>query len=147
MRLSTKGRYGTRALLELACHYGEGKIQLKDIARSQQISPRYLEQLITPLIAGGIVRSTRGAGGGVLLTRPPGEINLSEVIKLLEGSTALVECVENPGICERSEYCVTRDVWSELNNVMDGVLKDTNLQDLVDRNKQKGKSKSAMYYI
>jgi len=87
MKLSTRGRYGTRALLELALHQGEGPILLKDIARRQQISVQYLEHLITPLIAGGILRSTRGARGGVSLTRSPEQIKLSEVVQLLEGST------------------------------------------------------------
>ncbi|MBA7523650.1 HTH-type transcriptional regulator CymR [subsurface metagenome] len=147
MKLSTKGRYGTRALLELAMHYGEGPILLKDIAQRQQISLRYLEHLISPLVAGVIVRSIRGAGGGFLLARPPEEIKLSEVVQLLEGPTAPVECVDNPAICERSNLCVTRDIWSELKVAMDGVLEDTTLQDLVDRQQQKEKPEPAMYYI
>jgi Rrf2 family cysteine metabolism transcriptional repressor len=146
MKLSTRGRYGTRALLELALHQGEGPVLLKNIARSQQISVQYLEHLITPLIAGGIVRSTRGARGGVSLTRPPEQIKLSEVVQLLEGSTAPVECVSNPEACSRSELCVTRDIWSELKRVMDGVLDSVTLQDLVERQKQKEQSE-VMYYI
>jgi Rrf2 family cysteine metabolism transcriptional repressor len=86
MRLSTRGRYGTRALLDLALHHGEEPVLLKDIAEREQISVRYLEHLITPLIAGGILRTTRGAKGGVSLAKPPREIKLSEVIQLLEGS-------------------------------------------------------------
>ena len=86
MRLSTKGRYGTRALLELALRQGEGPVPLRDIAQRQQISLPYLQHLITPLIAAGIVRSIRGARGGVLLARPPEEIRLSEIIQLLECS-------------------------------------------------------------
>ena len=147
MKLSAKGRYGTRALLELAMHYGEGPILLRDIAQRQQISLRYLEQLITPLITGGIVRSTRGAGGGVSLAKPPEEIRLSEVMQLLEGPTALVECVNNPGVCSRSNFCVTRDIWSELKNVMDGVLESTTLQDLVERYRRKEQPELVMYYI
>ena len=125
MKLSTRGRYGTRALLELALHYREGPVPLKDIAQRQQISLLYLEHLITPLIAGGIVRSTRGARGGVSLAKLPEEIRLSEVIQLLEGSIAPVECVNNPGICTRSELCVTRDIWSELKKAMNGILEST----------------------
>ena len=147
MKLSTKGRYGTRALLDLALHRGEGPILLRDIAQRQQISLRYLEHLITPLIAGGIVRSARGAGGGVLLTRPPEEIRLSEVIQLLEGSIAPVECVNNPGICSRSKLCVTRDIWSELKKAMNGVLESTTLQDLVERHKKKEQPEQVMYYV
>ena len=147
MKLSTRGRYGTRALLELALHYGEGPVPLKDIARSQQISLQYLEHIITPLVAAGIIRSTPGARGGVWLARPPREVKLSDVIGLLEGSMAPVECVNNPEICDRSELCVTRDIWSELKKVMNGVLESTTLQDLVERQKGKEKPEEVMYHI
>jgi len=147
MKLSTRGRYGTRALLELALHQGEGPILLKDIAQRQQISLRYLEHLITPLIAGGIVRSIRGARGGVLLARLPEKIKLSEVIQLLEGSVAPAECVNNPGICSRSKLCVTRDIWGELKEAMNGVLESTTLQDLVERHKKKEQPQPVMYYV
>jgi len=147
MKLSTRGRYGTRALLDLALHQGEGPVLLKDIAQRQQISLRYLEHLITPLIAGGIVRSTRGARGGVSLARPPEEIRLSEVVQFLEGSITPVECVNNPRICTRSELCVTRDIWGELKKAMNGVLEGITLQDLVERQKRKERPKELMYYI
>ena len=147
MRLSTKGRYATRAMLDLAINQGESPILLKDIAQRQQISLSYLEHLVTPLIAGGLIRSTRGAKGGVSLAKPPGEINLSQVIQLLEGSFAPAECADNPNLCPRSELCVTRDVWTELKNAMIGILESTTLQDLVERQKEKGKSAKDMYYI
>ena len=147
MKISTRGRYGTRALLDLALHQDETPVLLKDIARRQQISLQYLEHLITPLVAGGILRSTRGPGGGISLARTPKEIRLDEVIQLLEGSIALVECVTNPEVCTRAEYCVTRDVWSELKNVINKVLESTTLQDLVERQKRKKQPEEAMYYI
>ncbi len=147
MKLSTRARYGTRALLELALRYKEGPVPLKDIARSQQVSVWYLEHLITPLIAAGIIRSTRGAKGGVWLAKPPEEIRLSEIIQLLEGSTAPVECVNNPETCSRSESCVTRDIWDELKKAIDGVLESTTLQDMVERQKRKEGSDQAMYYV
>lgn len=147
MKLSTRGRYGTRALLELALHQGEGPVPLKDIAQRQQISLRYLEHLITPLIAGGIVLSTRGPRGGVSLAKPPEAVRLSEIIQLLEGSIAPVECVNNPGICVRSKLCVTRDIWSELKKVMNGVLESITLQDLVERQKRKEQPEGVMYHI
>ncbi len=147
MKLSTKAQYGTRALLELALHHGEDPVLLKEIAQRQQISLSYLEHLITPLIAGGIVRSTRGARGGVSLAKPPHEVKLSEAIQLLEGSIAPVECVNNPGVCTRSELCVTRDIWGELQKAMNGVLESITLQDLVERQKKKEQSEEAMYYI
>jgi Rrf2 family cysteine metabolism transcriptional repressor len=147
MKLSTKGQYGTRALLDLALHQEEEPVLLKDIARRQQISLQYLEHLISPLVAGGILRSTRGARGGVSLARPPDDIRLSEVIQLLEGSIAPVECVNNPGMCARSELCVTRDIWGELKQAIDTVLDSTTLQDLVERQKRKEQPEAVMYYI
>ena len=147
MKISTKGRYGTRALLELALHQEEKPMLLKDIARRQQISLLYLEHLVTPLVAAGIMRSTRGPKGGVSLSRAPEEIKLSEVIQALEGSIAPVECVDNPGVCSRSALCVTRDVWSELKKAMDGVLESITLRDLVERQKSKEQQETAMYYV
>lgn len=144
MKLSTKGRYGTRALMDIALHREEGPVPLRDIAEREQISLPYLEHLIAPLIEGGIIRSARGIGGGVSLIKSPQEIRLSEVIGLLEGSLALVKCVDNPKACNRSEFCVTRDIWRELKAAMDGVLESTTLQDLVERQKGKGQP---MYYI
>ena len=147
MKFSTRGRYGTRALLELALRQGEGPVLLRDIAQRQQISLPYLEHLITPLIAAGIVRSTRGVRGGVSLARPPEEIRLSEVLQLLEGSIAPAECVNNPGVCSRSELCATRDIWGELKKAMNGILESTTLQDLAERQKGKERPEEAMYYI
>ena len=138
MKLSTRGQYGTRALLELSIRYGEGPVPLKDIAQSQQMPLQYLAHLITPLVTAGIMRSTPGTRGGVWLAKSPKEIKLSEVIGLLEGSIAPVECVNDPKYCSRSDFCVTKDIWGELKKVMDGVLESTTLQDLVERQKSKG---------
>ena len=148
MKLSAKGRYGTRVLLDLALHSGEGHVQLKGIAARERISLPYLEQIIGSLIAAGLVRSMRGARGGVWLARSPGEIRLSEVISVLEGSIAPVDCVDDPTVCSRSEFCVTRGVWSEMKVAMDGILESTTLQDLVERhNKWKGKVSEEIYQI
>jgi len=147
MKISTRGRYATRALLDLALHQGEEPVLLKDIAQRQQISLQYLEHLITPLIARGIVRSARGPRGGVWLTKPPEEIRLSEVIQLFEGSMAPVACVDTPELCARSEFCVTRDVWSEMKRAIDDILESTTLQNLIERRKRKEQTKEAMYYI
>jgi len=147
MKLSTRGRYATRALLELALRPGDNPATLKDIAQRQQISIRYLEHLITPLVAAGIVRSMRGPKGGISLARSPQEIRLSEVIQLLEGSTAPVECLDNPGVCDRAATCVTRDVWGELRKAMDNVLGSTTIADLVERQKLKEQPQSMMYYL
>ncbi len=147
MKLSTRGRYATRALLDLALHQGDGQATLKDIAHRQQISLRYLEHLITPLIVAGIVRSVRGPKGGVSLAKPPAEVRLSEIIQVLEGSVAPVACVDNPEICSRSKFCVTRDIWGELKKAVSAVLESTTLQDLMERQKKKQPPEQTMYYL
>jgi Rrf2 family cysteine metabolism transcriptional repressor len=146
MKLSTRGQYGARALLDIALHYDGNPVLLKDIAKRQAISAQYLEHLMSPLIKAGIVRSIRGARGGVTLAKPPEEIKLSQVIQILEGSTAPVECVDNPEVCPRSDSCVTRDVWEEMKRAIIQVLESTTLQDLVERQKEK-KKPAAMYHI
>jgi len=147
MKLSTRTRYGTRALLELALHRGEGPVFLKDIAGKQQLSLAYLEHLVAPLIAGGIIRSTKGPRGGVTLARKPEEIKLSEITRLLEGSVAPVACVDRPEVCNRSDTCVTREIWGRMKEAMNGVLESTTLQTLVERQKKKGPKEDSMYYI
>lgn len=140
MKISTKGRYGTRALLELALRDNNEPMLLRNIAKQQDISLAYLEHVISPLIAGGILRSTKGPKGGISLNKKPSEIKLSEVIRLLEGSVAPTDCVDNPDICDRSDSCVTRDIWCELKEALDSVLESTTIQDMVDRQKHKGSS-------
>ncbi|MFP3976246.1 MAG: RrF2 family transcriptional regulator [Dehalococcoidia bacterium] len=131
MKLSTRARYGTRALVELALHWGEGAVLLRDIASRQNIPLPYLEHLISPLVQAGIVKSTRGARGGLSLAKSPEEITLSEVIPLLEGSIDLLDCVNNPESCPYSDTCVTRRIWVELKESMDKTLQSVTLQDLV----------------
>ena len=144
MKLSTRTRYGTRILLELSLHWGEGPVLLKDISRKQQIPLFYLQQLIGRLIKAGIVKTTRGAHGGASLLKPPKEILLSEVIKLLEGSITPVACVDRPELYPRSETCVTHDIWTEVKKAMEGVLESTTFEDLVEKQKQKGTFKHLM---
>jgi len=138
MKFSTRGRYGLRAMLDLAVHGGDGLVPLKDIARREEISLYYLERLMAPLITAGLVKSTRGTRGGVQLVKPPSQIKLSEVIQALEGSLAPVECICDPGLCQRSTLCASRDVWSELMEAMLQVLDSTTLHDLVQRQMAKG---------
>jgi len=147
MKLSTKGRYGTRAMVDLALHYGQGPILLKDIAKREEISEKYLEHIITSLKVAGLVKSIRGAHGGYILAKPPAQIKISQVIKVLEGSIAPVECVDDPGLCSRVELCVTRDVWKEIKRVMDEVLESVSLKDLVEQQKRKEENKSVIYNI
>lgn len=147
MKLSTRGRYGTRVLLDLAMHRDNGLVLLKDVAQRQDISLRYLEHIITPLVTAGIVRSTRGAKGGVFLAKSPEKVRLIEVIQLLEGSTAPVECVDSPDRCSRSRTCAARDIWGEVKIAIDRILETTTLQDLVEKQKAKEQPERLMYYV
>jgi len=147
VKISTRGRYGTRLLLDLALHHHEEPVLLRDIARRQDISLAYLEHLVAPLVTGGILRTIRGPKGGISLVKPPEQIKLSDVIHLLEGSMAPVECVNDPTVCNRSGICVTRDIWNELKKTTDTVLESVTIQDLVERHKQKTQSAKPMYYI
>ncbi len=147
MKLSTRGQYATRALVDLALHQDEAPVLLRDIARRQQISQQYLEHIIAPLVAAGIITSTRGPKGGISLARPPEDIRLDEVIQLLEGPIAPVECVNNPEACQRSQTCASRELWEELRDAMTGVLRSVTIHDLMERQKVKETSSRAMYYI
>ena len=140
MKLSTRARYGTRALLDLALHADDSPVQLKDIASRQNISLNYLEHIIGPLVGSGIIKSTRGIGGGIRLTRQPDEVKLSEVIRLLEGDTAPVDCICTPECCNRSDLCVTRDVWNEMKQAIDEKLDSITLHDLVERQNSRRQS-------
>ena len=144
MKLSTRGRYGARAMLDLAIYHGEGPILLKDIARRQHISERYLEHLVTSLKAAGLVSSKRGAHGGFALAKSPSEIRLCEVIQTVEGSIAPVECVDDPEVCPRAGLCVTRDVWIEMKKAMSRVLESITLQDLVQHQRKKEKPEAIL---
>lgn len=147
MKLSTKGRYATRAMLDLAQHYGEGLVLLKDVARRQEVSERYLEHLFLTLKAAGLVNSVRGARGGFQLTRSPSEVKLINIVRACEGQLSVVECVVDPESCQRSARCATRDMWVELQMAMDGVLESLTLQDLVERQHRKEQVATAMYNI
>ncbi|MCL0048463.1 Rrf2 family transcriptional regulator [Dehalococcoidia bacterium] len=147
MRLSTKAEYGTRAVLDLAIRSGEGPVLVREIAKRQAFSARYLQQQLLPLKVAGLVRATRGAHGGFSLARSPSEIKLSEIIQIMEGSTAPLECVDDTGVCSRADSCITREIWGEMKKAMDGVLESTTLQDLVERQKRKQQSEGSMYHI
>jgi len=132
MRLSTKGRYGARLMLDLALHYGKGPVLLKNIAKSEEISRSYLDQIVPLLRAAKLINSGRGAHGGYTLARAPSEITLKEVIESLEGSLSPVECIDTPSVCQRNQLCVTRDIWKKLGEKMSGVLETLTLQDMVE---------------
>jgi Rrf2 family iron-sulfur cluster assembly transcriptional regulator len=133
MRLSTRSRYGTRLLLDMAQHYQAGPVNLSQVAQRQGISVKYLEQIAIPLKKAKIIKSVRGPKGGHLLTRPPNEINLAEVVGLLEAGETLVECAEQPGVCDRSDCCATRLIWQEAAQAMYDKLRTISLADLVKK--------------
>jgi len=147
MRLSTKGRYGARAMLDLALNSGEGPILLRDIAKRQEVSEKYLEHSITTLRKAGLVRSIRGARGGYVLAKSPSQIRLSEIMEVLECSMAPVECVDDPQVCQRAHLCVTRDIWAEMKEAIDNILESITLQDMVEEQNKKENSKAIVYNI
>jgi Rrf2 family protein len=134
MKISTKGRYGVAAMYELALHYGEGPISLKCVAQKQAISEQYLEQLIGSLRKAGIVKSVRGAQGGYSLAKEPSQITVGDIIKIMEGPIALVDCLlPSTGTneyCSRTSICVTRDVWEKVRVSINAVLDSITLADL-----------------
>jgi Rrf2 family cysteine metabolism transcriptional repressor len=146
MKISTRGRYGTRALMEMACHYGEGPLSLREIAQRQKISLQYLERLMAPLAKGGLIHSIRGAKGGVWLAHPPQQIKLSVIVETMEGPIIPVDCIGDPDICNRSSACATRDVWTEVQHAIYKVLDGITLADLVERQKTK-EQLSSDYYV
>jgi len=131
-------------MLDLALHYGEGPVLLKDIAGRQGISEKYLWQLINPLKTVGLIGSTRGAHGGYVLARPPEEISLREIVRVLEVSLCLVDCVENPAVCDRSQTCTSRDIWSEASNQISQILESMTLDKMVV--KQRTKNQESIEY-
>ena len=133
MKLSTRSRYGTRLLLDMAQHYDQGPIQLGEIAKRQEISVKYLEQIIIPLKKANYVLSVRGPKGGHFLARPPEDITLGEIVALLEEGPSLVECSEHAEVCQRSDICPTRLIWKEVAQAMFDKLDAITLADLAER--------------
>jgi len=134
-------------MLELALHYGEGPIELKEIANKQNISLKYLEQVIIPLRTAGLVKSVRGSKGGYALAKPPSEICLNEMVEILEGPLSLIECLHDPKTCERVHTCVTREVWQKVSDAINGIFRSITLEDLVNRKREKEGIVSPMYQI
>ena len=131
MKLSTRSRYGTRLMLDMAQNYQNGPLHLTSIAHRQGISVKYLEQIIIPLKKAHYVTSVRGPKGGHVLARPPEEITVGEIVALLEDGVNLVECSERPDSCGRAENCITRHIWQEAAQAMFAKLNSITLADLV----------------
>ena len=140
MKLSTRTRYGMRAMIELAQHDGKRPLQLKVIAKRQDISVKYLEQLMTLLRSAGFVRSVRGSRGGYVLAKSLDEIRVSDIFRCLEGPVTTAECVEDRDYCVRASDCIARRVWMQVEEAIDNVLESLTLQDLVDEAKRNNKA-------
>jgi Rrf2 family protein len=146
MKVSTKGDYGVRALVELANHYGAGPVQSAEIAARQEVPEPYLDQLLTNLRRAGFIRSVRGPQGGHALIRDPRELRLSEVMVALEGSLAPISCVDDPGACTRTGGCVGRDVWERVRDATFEILNGVSIADLAEKERQYNHN-GGRYYI
>lgn len=138
MKLSTKGRYGLRAMVDLAAHSARGPVPLSSIAARQHISESYLEQLIARLKKAGLVTSVRGAGGGYIPSRGSKEISVGDVLRALEGSLDPVDC---PGLseengCDGADVCVTKYVWKRINDSINRTVDEIKISDLVKESRE-----------
>lgn len=147
MKLSTRARYGARALVEVALAYPDSTVSVKHVAARQNISPKYLERIMATLKAAGLVKAVRGMHGGYVLARPPTSITLKELFEALEGHVAPVDCVDHPNSCPMEDVCPTRETWVEMKQSLERILEGTTIQDLVERKKRKDSSSSPIYYI
>lgn len=132
MKLSTKGRYGLKAMFELSLNEENGPVPLKYIAKKQNISEQYLEQIFSSLKKSGLVKSVRGAQGGYLLAKKPEDIKVGDILVVLEGPISISDCVIDEDICENSNICVTKVVWEKLKKGIEDVINAINLQDMID---------------
>jgi len=144
MKLSTKSRYGTRAMMDIAMHSDSGPSMLKDIAERQAVSPKYLDHILSALRKAGLIKNTRGKGGGYSLTRPASRITMKDIIEAVDGSLAPVECVDNPNVCDKIRTCATRDVWKKLKGAIEDILESTTLESLTEC--QEKKEPPTMHY-
>ncbi|MFB6290114.1 MAG: Rrf2 family transcriptional regulator [Candidatus Bipolaricaulia bacterium] len=135
MQLSTKSRYGLRAMVELALNYGEGPVSVREISENQEISYKYLEHIVSHLKKKGFLRSVRGAGGGYELKKNPEEITSLQIIQALEGTLAPVDCVDSPKLCDRSDLCPTLGLWVGLQKTVKDYL-DSRTLDQLARNQR-----------
>ncbi len=140
MKLSTRGRYGTRLMLELAYNYGKGPVSMSTISRNQNIPIKYLEQLIIPLKKAKFVKSIRGPKGGHMLAKPPDKINLWDMLTLLESKYFLVDCLSNKELCENSPNCPIRPIWGKAFKQIKGFFQNITLQDIMEAHQGISKS-------
>lgn len=147
MKISTKGRYGVRFMLDLALHSGNGCVALKDIAKRQNISEKYLWQVIAPLKSAGLIHSVRGARGGYRLAKTPSQVTVRDIVATLEGPSTFVECIGSPNTCPRAATCAARDMWTELEEALAKAMDGITLDDLIEKHKRKESASTYNYTI
>jgi Rrf2 family protein len=133
LKLSTKARYSLRAMIELALHEGEGPLQLREVAKAQRISPKYLEQLAMSLRNAGLVSSARGPHGGYQLSRPAETITALDIVGAVEGPLGLLDCLTRASVCDRTDTCAARALWQRTTQAIEEVLAQTSLSELRDK--------------
>ncbi|MGA9110069.1 MAG: RrF2 family transcriptional regulator [Smithella sp.] len=146
MKLSTRARYGVRLMVALAFNYDKGPVFLKDVAKGENISEKYLSLIVIPLRRIGLVNSIRGAHGGYLLAKDPSQITMKEIIDVLEGDCSLVDCVRNPSTCPRVPICASHDIWEIIGGKISETLNSVTLDMLVKMNQEKAQ-KTMMHNI
>jgi Rrf2 family protein len=147
MRMTMKGDYGLRAMIDLAAHFGKGPVPSSEIAARQLVPEHFLDQLLITLRRAGLLKSQRGPQGGHMLARPPDQISMSDVVEALEGDTSSLACVPNPAACQISAGCGMRDVWVEIEQHAQQVLASTTLEQLAQRHRGIEEEGEVMYYI
>jgi len=145
MKISTKGRYGLRTLMDIALHQHNGPVPLNDIAERQGISAKYLWQVMNPLRTAGVVNVVRGAHGGYSLAKPPEQVTLLDLVEVLEGPVSIVDCVQVPENCERTLICASRTIWDEINSSLIAALRGITLAEVIER--QRGVTEAGEYVI
>lgn len=138
MKVNTKVRYGLRAILQIAANHGGDPVPISAIAETQEISGKYLEQVVGTLRRAELIRSRKGVKGGYTLTKEPADINLWEIINALDSHTSLVDCVLEPEVCERSDACLTRSIWTLLSARMKEFWSSFTLEDLIRTMNEQG---------
>ncbi|MBN1550769.1 Rrf2 family transcriptional regulator [bacterium] len=146
IKITSKVRYGLRAMVELGISYPDGPTLMNTIAHQQNIPAKYLHTILSSLRNANLIRSIRGASGGFELLKNPDEIRLWEIVKALDGTLALCDCIEDDTMCERSSFCIIRDVWLDLNQIMENRLNEISLGELILLEKKK-RANAFMYYI
>ena len=148
MKISTKGRYGLRMMIDIAMNQNEGPVSVRDIARRQSLSDKYLEQIITQANKAGLLKSIRGAGGGYQLSRPAKDISVGEILRVMEGSLSPVECVrergEEPAPFQNAGECATYELWRDIKTAVDQLIDNRSLQDMIDNYLRKNQDDASL---